>query len=145
VGEKMKIDALCSDLVLVPKEARANLDLLLAALNPIEREYIKLGHQPWVVTSGFRTMEEHAEIYRKKNEKRKREKLKLIPVPLFSQHLKGNAVDIYDPNQDVKLFVAQNLHLFEEAGIYFEAFETTRNWVHMQRVAPRSGKRFFIP
>lgn len=141
----MKLEDLCSDLVMLPKEHRSNGEALLAVLNPIEEAFIQKFGRPWKSTSGYRYWPEHVEIYRKMNEERKKEKLPPLVVPLKSNHLIFKAVDIYDPNQDVKFFVAEQLHLFEEGNIYFEAFKYTKDWVHMQNVAPRSRNRFFVP
>lgn len=141
----MKIEHLYVDFFKVPHDHLENMEHLLAALNPIEEVWIEKGNNPWVVTSGYRTMVEHVRIYTEKNAKRKKEKMKPVPIPMRSQHLKGNAVDIDDPKQDLKFFIAENLELFEEAGIYFEVFSHSNGYVHMQRVPPTSGKRFFIP
>lgn len=122
-----------------------NLERLIDALNPIEKLYIRNGGESWHVTSGFRFMTDHVRIYKKINEERKKEKKKLLAIPLGSQHLRGNAVDILDSKQDIKAFVAAHLDLFEEAGIYFESFKKTPSWIHMQRIAPKSGNRFFEP
>lgn len=141
----MRIEELTSDLAMVPSDHKKNLEMLLAVLNPIEGYYIDLGGEPWIPTSGYRFIGEHVRIYHEKNLKRKQEKKKLLAIPMNSQHLKGNAVDIYDPKQEIKFFIAKNLELFEDADIYFEAFSHSQDYVHMQRVAPRSGNRFFLP
>jgi hypothetical protein len=145
VGEEMRLEEMCSDLVMIPRQDLARLTLLKETLDPIEKVWMDLGHTSWVVTNGYRFMKEHVAIYNRINAQRKKEKKKLLAIPLGSQHLKGNAVDIYDPRQDLKLFIAQYLHLFEEAGIYFEAFNYCPSWVHMQQVPPKSLNRFFQP
>ncbi len=59
------------------------------------------------------------------------------------QHEQSNAVDIADPfnSRDDGLDDAK----LEAAQLYREAPEDTENWVHLQRVPPKSGKRTFIP
>jgi hypothetical protein len=144
-GEEMKLEDLCSDLVMIPAEAKVNLLRLLEVLNPIEQVYIAEYKEPWKVTSGYRSPADHVRVYSQINARRKLEKKKPLAIPLGSQHLKGNAVDVSDPKQNLKIFVSDHLHLFEEAGIYFEAFQYTKDWVHMQDAPPKSGNRFYIP
>ena len=62
-----------------------------------------------------------------------------------SKHLTGEAADIYDPDEKLKEWILQNLEKVELIGLWFEDFSSTKNWVHAQIVAPKSGKRFFIP
>jgi len=38
-----------------------------------------------------------------------------------------------------------NESLMVEIGLWFEDFKATPTWVHAQAVAPKSGKRFFMP
>ena len=141
----MRLEDYCSNITLMSYEHRENAERLLAVLNPIEDFYIEQGGKPWVITSGYRFTSDHVRIYAEINAKRKAQKKKPLPVPMNSNHLKGNAVDISDPKQDLKIFVADHLHLFEEAELYFEAFQYTSSWLHIQRVPPKSGKRFYVP
>lgn len=141
----MKIEELCSDLVMLPEDHKESLEKLIAVLNPIEDEWVQLGNEPWKITSGYRFLKDHVEIYNKINETRKKLQKKPLPTPMRSNHLTGNAVDIFDPKQDLKFFVSEYLHLFEAAGVYMESFKWTPTWVHMQRIAPPSQNRFFSP
>jgi hypothetical protein len=141
----VKLDDLCSDLVMLPNEHRKNLESLLDALNPIEDFWIDLGNPPWKCNSGYRFLSEHLRVYKQLNEDRKKLKKKPLAIPMRSNHLTGNAVDIADPDQHLKFFIAEHLELFEDQDIYFEAFAYTPGWVHMQRVQPKSKNRFFIP
>lgn len=95
-----------------------------------------------VVTSGFRSMEDHLRIYREKGI------IDHAKIPMKSNHLTGHAVDLVPKNIDVhalQQYVLANILLAEELGLYFEDFGATKNWVHVQDVAPNSGKRFFKP
>lgn len=128
----------------LPKEHQENLSLLCAALIPI-REACNF---PWIVSNGYRTLEHHEEIYRIKNEQRMKAGLAPVHVPMGSQHLTGNAADISDPNKKLQHWVLDNLGLLEDQGLYCESFDACQfpsAWVHFQRVAPRSGNRFFEP
>lgn len=60
-----------------------------------------------------------------------------------SQHIFGHAVDLADPHGTLrKFFTAERL---EKHGLYMESPDSTPTWVHLQDVAPRSGKRIFKP
>lgn len=150
----MKLDQLCSDLVMVPNEHKDNLIALVDALNPLENKFYEEYGYGWKITSGYRFIFEHVRIYNEINEKRKAAKKKPLATPLGSQHLKGNAMDVYDPLGQVKEFVAKYRDLFKKAGIYIEGHEKTNgeidwrwtpNWVHFQRVSPASKKFLFTP
>ena len=122
----------------VPDEHLTNLYMLMAKLNKLREAYGK----PLRVTSGYRTLEHHLEIYR----------LNGITdhskIPMKSNHLVGLAADlstIDDPIEHLHDWINQNIKLMEEIGIWMEAFEYTPMWAHCQAVPPRSGKRFCKP
>jgi hypothetical protein len=73
-----------------------------------------------------------------------------------SLHITAEAGDVRDtPRRDFARWVCANQKLLAEWGLYCERFEWTSkldpatgewvSWVHLQRVPPRSGRRFFIP
>jgi hypothetical protein len=62
-----------------------------------------------------------------------------------SQHLKGAAIDIYDPKKELQAWCLKNEALFGEIGLWMEDFKATPNWVHFQIYPPKSGKRWFLP
>lgn len=115
-------------------EIQHNLTLLLEKVNKFRTAYGK----PMIVTSGLRTKQHHLQIYAKKG---------IFPpkVPMKSNHLFGRAVDFADADGKLKAFVLENIKLMEEIGLYFEDFSVTKNWLHVQINAPKSGKRFFKP
>lgn len=87
-----------------------------------------------LVTSGLRSMADHIRIYAQKG----------IPkdkVPMKSKHLIGAAVDISDPNGDLYRWCDKNQATLKWAGLYMEA--DTKGWVHLQWLAPASGKTKF--
>lgn len=125
----------------IPKPAIENLNLLLTKLQHLEYAY----GFPFMVTSGFRTWAEHKSTYRTINDRRIIQKKPELPIPIHSQHLLGNAADIFDPKGELKAWVVKNMDLIESLDLYMEAFKYTENWVHVQKTSPASGSRFFIP
>lgn len=109
----------------IPAEYAANLKNLLPKVNKIRSTYGK----PMTVTSGIRTSADQARIN---------------PKAPKSKHLTGNAVDIYDPKLELtKWLKGPGSKILEEAGLYCE--EGNANWVHFQDIAPKSGRRWFLP
>ena len=116
-------------------EVQASLLILLEKVNKVRQAYGK----PMTITSGLRTKEDQIRVYAQKGI------TDLSKIPMGSKHISGQAVDISDPKGEFKDWIMENISLFEELGIYMEAFEYTKNWVHMQIIAPKSGSRFFKP
>lgn len=117
------------------EEVQANLSKLLEKLNSVRSAYGK----PMVITSGLRTREDQIRIYSARGVD------DISKIPMGSKHISGEAVDFFDPKGELKAWIMKNLSIFEDLGIYFESFDATPNWVHMQMVAPKSGIRFFKP
>lgn len=107
-------------------EQEIELEKLYQAINIIRSSYGKA----LIVTSGFRTVEEQA---------------KINPKAPNSKHTRAQAVDIYDPKQELQKWILENLSILESAGLWCEDFAHTTNWIHFQIVPPKSKKRFFIP
>lgn len=119
----------------LPKEHQDNLMTLMERLSRVRVSWGK----PMIVTSGYRSLDEHLAIYNRKgitDQKR---------IPMKSRHLIGAAVDISDPKRELQVWCQNNVSLLEEIGLWMEDFRYTSNWVHFQIVPPASGKRFFIP
>ena len=91
-----------------------------------------------MITSGFRTYQHHLEIYAKRG---------VFPprVPMGSAHLKCQAVDILEKDGHIKSWINHNLEEMARIGLWFEDFNCTPRWVHIQTIAPASGNRFFVP
>ena len=122
-------------------DVQFNLQRLHYCLNFIRVLYDK----PMIVTSGLRTKEKHFQIYKKINDDRAARLLDPVQIPMKSWHLMGAAADISDPFQLLQRWILENLHIAEDLGIYFESFEHTKHFCHIQIYPPKSGKRFFNP
>lgn len=122
----------------IPIQAQQNMDDLLPRLNKVRAAWGK----PMTVTSGFRSMQQHMDIHWIKA-LRERRPFSNLQVPLNSRHLTGQACDFADPDGTLYKWAEANVALLESAGLYCE--QGTKGWLHCQSVAPRSGKRFFLP
>lgn len=123
------------DLASLPQEHQDNLKVLLEKVNQVRIAYGK----PMTVTSGYRSMQEHLDIYKRKG---------IVDpkmIPMKSNHLYGLAVDISDPKKELQTWCQNNVPLLEQIGLWMEDFAYTANWTHFQSIPPASGKRFFKP
>lgn len=107
-------------------EQMVNLNLLMGKLDSVREVFGK----PMIVTSGLRD----AVL-----------QVKVNPLNLLSNHLKGLAADIHDEGGILLAWVLQHLDFMKELGFFFEHPNWTPTWLHFQPVSPHSGKRFFIP
>jgi uncharacterized protein YcbK (DUF882 family) len=119
----------------LPSDVQANLMELLEKINKIRKAYSK----PMTVTSGLRDMADHLRIYKAKGI------TDPAKIPMKSRHLKGAAVDIADPKQELQKWCLDNIKKLEEIDLWCEDFAYTSTWVHFQIIPPKSGKRFFVP
>lgn len=110
-----------------------NLQELCKRINVIRT----LWDKPMIVTSGYRSEQEHLRIYAKKGI------LDRALIPMRSNHLIGAACDIADSDGALMSWLKSDLHILEGAGLWCE--DDTNGWVHFQIFPPRSGKRFFKP
>lgn len=119
----------------LPHEHEVNLEDLVNRVNSV----LDLWPKPVIVTSGYRSLQDHLRIYRSKG----------IPdnkIPMGSQHLQGCAIDVSDPDLSITHWLKSDpaaIIALEKAGLYCE--EGNSNWVHMQSRPPRSGHRWFNP
>ena len=119
----------------LPHEHEVNIDELLKVINPL----LALWPHPVLVTSGYRSMQDHLRIYRSKG----------VPddkIPMGSSHLVGRAVDISDPDLSMTHWLQTDptaITTAEKLGLYFEA--GNKNWVHITNRPPQSGNRWFKP
>ena len=60
-----------------------------------------------------------------------------------SKHKRAQAVDVFDPDDSFDAWLTDEI--LAEHGMWREVGEKTPGWVHLQRVAPGSGKRTFQP
>lgn len=120
------------DIYKLDAKLQSNLLELFRKINIIRAAY----GRPMIVTSGYRSMKHHLEIYAKKG---------ITKIPMQSHHLFCEAVDISDPKGTLKLWCYENVGLLVSTGLWMEDFGSTQTWVHFQIVVPKSGKRFFRP
>jgi hypothetical protein len=62
-----------------------------------------------------------------------------------SNHMTCKACDLADPKNDLDEWCLKNLKALEEIGLWLEEPTSTPGWCHLQSVAPKSGRRVFIP
>jgi D-alanyl-D-alanine dipeptidase len=123
---------------LIPPEHQKNVHILLEKINKLREAYGK----PLRVTSGYRSKAKHLAIYAAKGITDQSK------IPMQSNHLKGLAIDVVpveDPVPHLQDWIMANESLMADIGLWFEDFSATKTWVHAQAVAPKSGKRFFMP
>jgi hypothetical protein len=116
------------------EEQTKNLPILLERINKVREKYSK----PMIVTSGIRSMSDHLRIYKDMGI------TDPSKIPMKSNHLKGAAVDISDPDGKLMDWVEANEKLMEEIGLWMEARDSIKR-VHFQIFPPASGRRFFNP
>lgn len=122
----------------ISAEHQKNVIILLEKINKLREAYGK----PLKVTSGYRSLQKHLAIYKAKGITDQSK------IPMQSNHLKGLAVDVVpveDSIQHLQEWIMANESLMSDIGLWFEDFSATKTWVHAQVVAPKSGKRFFMP
>jgi len=128
-----------NDLKVQPLEILDNLDVLLLKMNKVRVAYDKA----MIVTSGLRSMDHHVDIYKALAKQRKMT-FDMLKVPMGSNHLKGKAVDISDPDGKLYKWCEDNVKLLEEIGLWLELSDDQPR-VHFQITPPKSGLRFFKP
>jgi hypothetical protein len=123
----------------IPHSHQVNIDELLKRVNIIREAYGK----PMNVSSGYRSLQDHLRIYSQKGITDPNK------VPMGSQHLSGEALDIADPKGELQAWIKAHPEIIEQANLYLEDFGATPTWVHMQIRAFKSykpdGTRFFKP
>lgn len=121
----------CTEMDFTPR-IQENVRKLLRRINALGYE------PPMYFSSCLRSKEAHKRIYAEKG----------IPedkIPWGSAHLRGEAVDIADPDGKLGDWLMINDRKVVEANLWVEHPDYTRGWCHLQCVPPKSGKRFFIP
>lgn len=134
-------------MVLMSKLVQANFDSLqldhkanLFALHHKLNILASMLHFDPTITSGYRTWDDHLRIYAQK-----RLRDPSLKIPDNSLHLWGAACDLSDSGSLVKKAILDGLEVVEKLDLYFEDFDYTHGWVHVQIYPPKSGKRFFQP
>jgi hypothetical protein len=62
-----------------------------------------------------------------------------------SAHKQGLAVDLYDPINEVDLYLYNHQDLLDRYDIYIEHPDSTPGWSHWSIRPPASGRRVFYP
>lgn len=106
-------------------EQKANLGILLERLNQLQ-DACKIQFK---VNSGLRSQADQ---------------MRINPKAPRSKHLIGAAADISDPHKLIWSWIANNMHVAEAIGLWFESPLQTPVWTHMQCQPPKSGSRVFI-
>jgi hypothetical protein len=107
-----------------------NFEILFERMNELRRAWGK----PMIVTSGLRSDEKQAELIAQGKSR-----------AIHSKHLAGAACDIYDPDGELAQWCLANEDVLRRIGLWCEHPDYTKGWVHFQIMAPKSGRRFFIP
>jgi len=96
-------------------------------MNLVRAKYAK----PMIVTSGYRSLQDHLRIYRSKG-------IKDDKIPLGSHHLVGAAVDILDKDGTLKRWCHDNEEFLREVGLFLES--GCVGWQHFSSKPFRSYK-----
>ncbi len=115
----------------------ANLNILLIRINRVREKWGK----PMIVTSGFRSMEDHKRIY---TENAKKNGVTNFRIPMGSRHLSAQACDISDPDGSLFDWTKANEQFLSDVGLWMEEKDSYKR-VHFQTMPPASGKRWFKP
>jgi uncharacterized protein YcbK (DUF882 family) len=102
---------------------KENITELLRRVNELRTAYGK----PLLVTSGYRSLEDHLRIYKAKGITDQSK------IPMKSRHLSGEAVDFAPVEESISEFqkwVKDNIKEMERIGLWFEDFSATPTWVH---------------
>jgi hypothetical protein len=62
-----------------------------------------------------------------------------------SKHMTGEAADIYDPEGVLDDWCLEHQDSLAAIGLWMEHPSCTKGWLHVQTVAPKSGRRVFFP
>jgi hypothetical protein len=71
--------------------------------------------------------------------------MEINPRAPNSKHITGDAIDIEDKDGKLKNWCMDNGVLLAALGLYMEHPSSTPTWLHVQTVAPKSGKIVFYP
>jgi len=62
-----------------------------------------------------------------------------------SAHMSCEAIDLYDPKNEIGIMLKNNVKLLEEYDLYLETPSKTPGWLHLQTRRVASGNRVFHP
>jgi hypothetical protein len=123
-------------------EQLANFEVHVVKMNKLRAAYGKR----LKVTSGVRSMKKHLQIYKNKGITDTKK------IPMKSKHLSAQASDIIPLDESIEEFqqwILDNPEIMEEIDLYFEDFNFSPTWIHVQSVPFGSykpgGTRMFKP
>lgn len=107
-------------------EQVGNLNTLIPKINELLERYNK----PVPMNSGYRSPEDQ---------------MRINPKAPKSKHIECAAIDLGDKDHSFRYWCLMHLDILIELGLYMEDPSHTPTWVHLQCIAPRSGKIIFLP
>lgn len=107
-------------------EQMSNMNTLIPKINDL----LDLYKKPTKVNSGYRSETDQARIN---------------PKAPHSEHLVCGAVDLADPDLNLRYWCLTHLDVLAKLGLWMEDPSHTLHWVHLQIKEPKSGHRIFIP
>lgn len=123
------------------EEQNANTAILFERMNIIRKEWNK----PMVITSGFRSLEDHLRIY-KEIAARNEVEFDESKVPMKSKHLAGAACDVLDSDGSLMKWCRENEDFLKKLGVWIEDDSSVPR-VHFQ-ILPygsyKAGKTIFF-
>lgn len=114
----------------MPPAVAKNFEILFERMNEVRQAWGK----PMIVTSGLRSDEKQAELIAQGKSR-----------AVHSKHLAGAACDILDRDGELAEWCLANEDVLRRIGLWCEHPDYTKGWMHFQIMAPKSGRRFFIP
>lgn len=67
-----------------------------------------------------------------------------LPGCPHDAHSDCTGIDLHDPNLDISKRLLEDPAILEEVGLYMESPVSSKNHLHLQSRAPKSGNRIFI-
>jgi len=121
----------------LPDEHVRNINILIPKINDL----LDLFGSYRPLTSGYRSPADQIRIYKEKLGS----SFNISKVPMGSAHLVGLAIDLSDTDSKLGHWCLMNIKTLQDLGLYMEDKASTPNWIHLQCIAPKSGKTVFIP
>lgn len=110
----------------------ANAVDLLERVEALEADFVEDGGQVFSMTSGHRCRAKTLDLIKKG-----------YRAAVGGKHESANAVDVADPLNELDAWLDDDK--LASYGLYREAPEATKGWVHLQNIPPGSHRRTFNP
>lgn len=112
--------------IILTKEQEGNFEKLFKAMNMLRAYY----GRPMIITSGVRT---------------EQMQMRINPSNPNSAHRQAGACDVNDPEKELSGWCIDNLDKIVECDLYLEHRYPYMRHQHFQVIAPKSGRRIFLP